>query len=83
MTPPSAAAVPLWTVLPFAGYLASLALVPLALPAFWRRNRNKLALAAAFGLPVAIALCWHGETPWLPTAPASTQPSSRCWPRSS
>jgi Na+/H+ antiporter NhaD/arsenite permease-like protein len=65
MTSPTAASLPLWTVLPFAAYLAALALVPLAFPAFWERNRNKLALAAAFGLPVAIALCWHGEASWL------------------
>jgi Na+/H+ antiporter NhaD/arsenite permease-like protein len=65
MTSPTAASLPLWTVLPFAAYLAALALVPLAFPSFWERNRNKLALAAAFGLPVAIVLCWRGEAAWL------------------
>ena len=65
MTSPPAAPLPVWTVLPFAAYVAALALVPLAFPAFWGRNRNKLALAASFSLPVAAALCWHGEARWL------------------
>jgi Na+/H+ antiporter NhaD/arsenite permease-like protein len=52
---------PLWTVLPFAAYLAALALVPLARPHFWESNRNKLAMAAAFGLPVAAGLVLEGH----------------------
>ncbi|HEX2514480.1 MAG TPA: sodium:proton antiporter [Chloroflexota bacterium] len=65
MTEPAAAALPLWTVLPFVAYLAALALVPLALPRFWESNRNKLAMAAAFGLPVAAGLCLAGLASWL------------------
>jgi len=42
---------PLWSVLPFAGFLVSLAVVPLARPRLWARHFGKIALA--FGLPVA------------------------------
>jgi Na+/H+ antiporter NhaD/arsenite permease-like protein len=65
MIPSAEPALPLWTVLPFAGYLAALALVPLGFPAFWAHNRNKLAMAAAFGLPVAAGLIWDGKAAWL------------------
>ncbi len=47
---------PLWTVLPFAGLLLSIALLPLALPRFWEPNRNKAVVAALFGLPIAAYL---------------------------
>jgi Na+/H+ antiporter NhaD/arsenite permease-like protein len=65
MTPLAGRGLPLWTVLPFAAYLAAVALVPLAFPRFWEKNRNKLAMAAAFGVPVAVGLCLEGLTPWL------------------
>jgi Na+/H+ antiporter NhaD/arsenite permease-like protein len=65
MIPSPEPALPLWTVLPFAVYLAALALVPLGFPAFWAHNRNKLAMAAAFGLPVAAGLIWDGKAAWL------------------
>ena len=61
----AAPGLPLWTVLPFAAYLAALALVPLALPRFWQSNRNKLAMAAAFSVPVAAGLWGAGLTGWL------------------
>jgi Na+/H+ antiporter NhaD/arsenite permease-like protein len=65
MSEPAGRDLPLWTVLPFLFYLAAIALVPLALPHFWEKNRNKLAVAAAFGLPVALGLCLTGMAPWL------------------
>ena len=65
MTSPAAATLPLWTVLPFAAYLGAVALLPLAFPAFWERNRSKAAVAAAFGVPVAAALWWDGRAAWL------------------
>ncbi len=49
---------PLWTVVPFALLLLSIAILPLAAPHWWHRNRNKGLLAAAFGLPVALYLFW-------------------------
>ena len=42
---------PLWSVLPFAGFLVTLAAFPLARPGLWSRHYGKVALA--FGLPVA------------------------------
>ena len=42
---------PLWSVLPFAGFLLSIALFPVFAPEFWLRNYRKASLA--FGLPVA------------------------------
>ncbi|MEW6719532.1 MAG: sodium:proton antiporter [Thermodesulfobacteriota bacterium] len=42
---------PLWSVLPFAGLLLSIALFPVFAPRFWVRHFGKVSLA--FGLPVA------------------------------
>ncbi|MBI5575993.1 MAG: sodium:proton antiporter [Deltaproteobacteria bacterium] len=44
-------ALPLWTVLPFIGFLLSIALLPLFAPAFWSKHFGKIS--AAFGFPVA------------------------------
>jgi Na+/H+ antiporter NhaD/arsenite permease-like protein len=49
---------PTWSVLPFAGFLLSLAVVPLIAPAFWARHYGKVALA--FGLPVAAWFLFEG-----------------------
>src|SRR5262245_46242500 len=46
------AELPLWTVLPFVGLLLSIALLPLAAPHFWHRDRNRALVSAAFALPV-------------------------------
>ena len=42
---------PLWSVVPFAGLLLSIALLPLFAPALWARHYAKVCLA--FGVPVA------------------------------
>jgi Na+/H+ antiporter NhaD/arsenite permease-like protein len=47
---------PFWSVLPFAGLLLSIALLPLAAPHFWESHRNKALVTAAFGVPVAAYL---------------------------
>jgi Na+/H+ antiporter NhaD/arsenite permease-like protein len=47
---------PLWTVLPFAGLLLSIAVLPLVAHHWWERNLNKGLVAALFGLPVAAYL---------------------------
>ncbi len=53
---------PFWTVLPFAGLLLSIAILPLLTPHFWDSNRNKGLVAALFALPVALYLLLaHGE----------------------
>ena len=49
-------ALPVWTVLPFAGLLLSIALLPLAVPHFWESNRNKAVVAALFAAPVVLVL---------------------------
>ena len=46
---------PLW-VLPFAGLLLAIALLPLAVPHFWEKNRYKSLVAAGFAAPVAALL---------------------------
>jgi Na+/H+ antiporter NhaD/arsenite permease-like protein len=45
-----------WSALPFAGLLASIAIVPLAAPHFWESNRNKALVAALFSAPAAATL---------------------------
>jgi Na+/H+ antiporter NhaD/arsenite permease-like protein len=42
---------PLWAVLPFGGFVLSIALFPLVAPHFWERHYGKVS--AAFGVPVA------------------------------
>jgi Na+/H+ antiporter NhaD/arsenite permease-like protein len=52
---------PAWSVLPFAAYLLVIAVVPLLLPHFWEKNRNKLIVALAAALPAAaFLLLSHG-----------------------
>ncbi|MFN4218626.1 MAG: sodium:proton antiporter [Candidatus Bipolaricaulia bacterium] len=47
---------PLWSALPFVLLLLSIALLPLAAPHFWEKNRNKALVSAIFGVPVALYL---------------------------
>src|SRR5262245_22380519 len=47
-----ASELPIWTALPFAGLLLCIAILPLAIPEFWDRNRNKALIAFALALPV-------------------------------
>ena len=46
------ASLPLWSVLPFAGFLLAIALCPLVAPRAWARHYGKAALL--FGAPVAL-----------------------------
>lgn len=50
------ASLPLWSVLPFAGLLASIALFPLLAPHFWHRHFGKVVAlwGAAFAVPFLI-----------------------------
>lgn len=48
---------PLWSVAPFGVMLLCIALLPLAAPKFWERNRNKALVSLLLGAPVAI---WMG-----------------------
>jgi Na+/H+ antiporter NhaD/arsenite permease-like protein len=45
---------PVWSVVPFAVMLLSIAVLPLAAPHFWDRNRNKALVSLVLGAPVAI-----------------------------
>jgi Na+/H+ antiporter NhaD/arsenite permease-like protein len=45
---------PVYSVLPFVAMLLAIAVCPLWVPAWWEHNRNKLFVAAALGLPVAV-----------------------------
>jgi Na+/H+ antiporter NhaD/arsenite permease-like protein len=57
----SAGRPPLWSLLPFVAYLLGIALLPLLLPRFWEKNRNKLAVALLAALPAAaFLLLTHG-----------------------
>src|SRR5437867_3204141 len=50
------AALPLWSVLPFAALLASIAIFPLAAPRWWEKNRNRALVSAVLALPFAAGL---------------------------
>jgi Na+/H+ antiporter NhaD/arsenite permease-like protein len=54
-------ALPIWTVIPFAVYLLAIATVPLFLPHFWEKNRNKFILAVIASLPVLGYLLFGSE----------------------
>jgi Na+/H+ antiporter NhaD/arsenite permease-like protein len=45
-------------MVPFATLLAGIAILPLAVPAFWDKNRNKSLVTALVSLPVAAWLLW-------------------------
>jgi Na+/H+ antiporter NhaD/arsenite permease-like protein len=49
-----AAAPPVYAVVPFVGMLLAIALVPLAAPRWWARDRSKAAVSAALGLPILL-----------------------------
>ena len=45
-----------WSVVPFAGLLVAIALLPLVAPHFWHRDRNKAWISALGASPVALYL---------------------------
>ena len=47
-------ALSVYAVLPFVAMLLSIAVLPLWTPHWWERNRNKLLVSAALGLPVLV-----------------------------
>ncbi|MFN0007815.1 MAG: sodium:proton antiporter [Planctomycetota bacterium] len=47
---------PLWSILPFAGLLASIAILPLVAHSWWERNCNRAIVSAIFALPFATLL---------------------------
>ncbi len=57
------ATLPLWSMVPFAGILLSIAFMPLVAPHFWHRHYPKIAAfwALVFALPFVVS---HGEAAW-------------------
>ncbi|MBI4238616.1 MAG: sodium:proton antiporter [Deltaproteobacteria bacterium] len=51
--------IPLWTIVPFAALLCCIAVLPLAVPHFWERNRNRALIAAALATPTLVWLLQH------------------------
>jgi len=49
----------LWTVVPFAGLLLSIALLPLRAPHFWEDHKNKGLVAFLWSLPIAVFLLFQ------------------------
>jgi Na+/H+ antiporter NhaD/arsenite permease-like protein len=52
---------PLWSCLPFAGILLSIAMFPLAAPGFWHHHFPKVSFAWAMILAVPFLIIFHGE----------------------
>src|SRR5262245_46917296 len=57
---------PLWSLIPFVLMLASIAILPMAVPEWWDSNRNKAIVSVAFSVPVIVVvlscdprLMWH------------------------
>jgi len=51
---------PLWSVAPFLMILLSIAAVPLTLPHWWDKNRNKLLLSLGMSIPVLVIVVPNG-----------------------
>jgi Na+/H+ antiporter NhaD/arsenite permease-like protein len=47
---------PLWTMIPFAGILLSIAILPLVATHWWESNRNRAIVSAGFAVPTAVYL---------------------------
>jgi len=50
---------PLWSVIPFAGLLLSIAIIPLKAPHWWEDHKNKGLVAFLWALPVAVYFLFH------------------------
>ncbi|MCB9677018.1 MAG: sodium:proton antiporter [Alphaproteobacteria bacterium] len=53
---------PIWSVIPFAGMLLSIALVPMFAEHFWHKTRNQLLVALGWASPVFVFLVYTGLT---------------------
>lgn len=49
---------PFWSVIPFAGLLLSIALLPMVAEHFWHKNRNQFLVAVGWASPVFIGLLY-------------------------
>jgi len=64
--PSPASCLPFWSLIPFLLMLVSIAVLPMAIPEWWKSNRNKIILSLALSLPVLAVvlpceprLMWH------------------------
>ncbi len=55
------AALPLWSVIPFAGILLSIAIFPLVAPEFWHHHFPKISAAWALLFAVPFVVVYHSE----------------------
>lgn len=55
---------PLWSVIPFAGLLLSIALLPMFAEHFWHKNKNQLLVALGWAAPVFGFLVFAAATDW-------------------
>ncbi|MCB9668469.1 MAG: sodium:proton antiporter [Alphaproteobacteria bacterium] len=55
---------PFYTVIPFAGLLLSIAILPMVAGHFWHHNKNQLAVAVGWATPVLLGLLWVYGTDW-------------------
>ena len=53
---------PFWSVIPFAGLLLSIAILPMVAEHWWHSNRNQLIVALAWASPVLLFLLYMGAT---------------------
>ena len=56
------ASLPVWSLIPFALMLLTIAVAPLLVEHWWEKNRNKLIVSLSLGIPVAIYLIIKGLT---------------------
>jgi len=52
---------PIWSIIPFAGILLSIAIVPLVAPAFWHKNFGKVSMFWAILLAVPYIFAFKGQ----------------------
>ncbi len=48
---------PIWSMLPFIAMLLSMAILPMAAPGWWNRNRNKTIVSIVVSIPVLVLVC--------------------------
>ncbi len=49
---------PFWSILPFAGLLLSIAILPMVAGHWWHHNKNQLLVAVGWASPVLLGLLW-------------------------
>src|SRR5688500_18778309 len=68
VVPESGPEMPLWTVIPFAALLMTVAILPLFAPHWWHDNRNKARLAVLFAIPSMLIVLAYDASALVHTA---------------